>query len=250
MRTAYFSKLQSLSFLFCLLLATRSSADSVFLSKEKLVGSYIDRTSLRIGGLLTRPVTSSPTNINIICVAQQPCRNAKEAIEKFVKASWLSPVEATVKDVNLHLVTLVLFSDGKVGAKELDRQLELTFSDQQKVFGEGEEECKAYGTIDGLEVTRIVIFANVNIGDKRMVSCVLSTLARSSGLGFFSSYIDQWKIGGELSGASEEVFAATMKGTARLLAIHFSSFTRPGMTIEQFIAETSRLNLRDLIGEQ
>jgi hypothetical protein len=215
--------------------------------REDFLEAYVGYAFRRVNIGLIKVEEGADTRIRVQCL-HQPCRQQIDAINKYVRGKWLKPIEVDTFDLNA-TVSVLLFSDPKEDDAKIGAGRELLLKKEEKIFLEGTDDCKVYGVVASPEIRRIVIVTNKNAPEKKLVSCVLVTLSRASGLVLDPNFERLWESTGELARSNDDEFDKIMSGTAAILALHFIPVTKPGMTQEEFRSAIKDFGIYDLVGE-
>ena len=221
-------------------------------SLKSFTDSYQAYSLVQRGGHLVKPSNSKSAIISLHCVPADYCKVIAQTLKKYLIAPWLSvqPVQEfdPLASISVEVISGYEIS-GNNSEVDVIEKITLPVAENEKVYHEGEKNCKYVSTVAGLEVTHAIVFVH-SVGDeKKYISCILFNLARAIGLDLKPTYEQAWSKGGALTTVTDTQFEQWMRGTGRLIALHTNRKTNAGMTTSEFEKAIEGMSLEQLIGE-
>jgi hypothetical protein len=221
-------------------------------SIKSFTASYQAYSFVQRSGHLVKPSNSKSAIISLHCVPADYCEVIAQTLKKYLIAPWLSVQQVQEFDP-LALISVEVISGYEISGNnsEVDviEKITLPVAEKEKVYHEGEKNCKYVSTVAGLEVTHALVAVNSVGDDKKYVSCILFNLARAIGMDLKPTYEQAWSKGGALTAVTDQQFDQWMRGTGRLIALHTNQKTFAGMTPNEFEKAIEGMSLERLIGE-
>ena len=213
--------------------------------KGQLVQVY-EKAAFPIAGQpLIRMAPSAKTAINVVCKTGK-CADVIARATELLPDTRFSVTASELGFSPQDKISLIVLDGVKTDLASLSQNGEFKLLPGEKVSDQGGSECHGVQFRIQNLVTRIIVAIDDRLPEKTTSFCILYQLMANSGLRLQSDY---QTMKSQIAQKSDVEMGPNFKGMSRLIALHFWSESKPGMTREEFESRASANPLKILIGE-